>query len=74
MLKPILLFECQVWGFEFPILGSKNNHHLDRVPFEQAHNKFSKFVLGVSKLSSDVATRVEPGRYPMSLDIAILHF
>ena len=60
MVKQILLFGCQVWGFEFPMIGSKNIHYLDRVPFEQAHKKFSEYVLGVSKLSSNVATRVEP--------------
>ena len=53
MVKPILLFGCQVWNLEFPVLGSKDIHHLDRVPFEQAHNKFSKYILGSSKLSSN---------------------
>ena len=74
MVKPILSFGCQVWGFDFSMLGSKNIHHLDRVPFEQAHNKFSKYVLGVCKLPSNVATRVEPGRYHMPMDIARLNF
>ena len=52
------------------MLGLKDIHHLDRVPYEQAHNKL--YVLGVSELSSNVATRAELGRYPMTIDIATL--
>ena len=44
------------------MLKSKDVHHLDTVRFEQAHNKFSKYVSGVSKLSSNVYTRAELGR------------
>ena len=39
---------------------------------ENIHTKFCKFVLGVGKYSSDIATKAELGRYPIAIN-AITH-
>ena len=69
MVKPILLYGCQVWSQELIHIESKDMSKLDGVPSVQVHNKQCKYILGVRKHSSSIAARAELGRFPMYLRI-----
>ena len=56
-VKPILLYGCEVWGFE----------NVDIL--EKVHTKFCKFIFRVSKYSLNVPVYGELGRYPLSIKI-----
>ena len=47
MVKPILLYGCQVWGNDYINYKSKDIHHLGRIPFEEVQNKYCKLLLCV---------------------------
>ena len=53
--EPILLYGCEVWGYE----------NLDIL--EKVHTKFGKFIFGVSKYSHNMPVYGELGRYPLSI-------
>ena len=71
MLKPILLYGCQVWCQELIHIKSKDMSKLDGIciPSEQVHNKQCKYILGVRKHSSNIAARAGLRRFPMYLSI-----
>ena len=71
MVKPILLYSCPVWGYELMSCQSKDIYHIDKIPFEQVQNKYCKILLNVGKLTSNMASRAELGRYPLLIDVAI---
>ena len=52
---PILLYGCEVWGYE--------NVHV----IELVHTKFCKFIFGVSKFTHNMPVYGELGRYPLSI-------
>ena len=54
---PILLYGCEVWGYE-------NTDIIEKV-----HTKFCKFIFGVSKCSHNMPIYGELGRYPLSITI-----
>ena len=54
---PILLYGCEVWGYE-------NTDIIEKV-----HTKFCKFIFGVSKFSHNMPIYGELGRYPLSITI-----
>ena len=56
-VAPILLYGCEVWGYE-------NTDIIEKV-----HTKFCKFIFGVSKLSHNMPIYGELGRYPLSITI-----
>ena len=73
IVKPIMLYGCQVWGQQII------NHILkadfgqfDKLPFEELQNKLCKFSLGVGKYTSNLACRAELGRYPILISACSL--
>ena len=56
-VAPILLYGCEVWGYE-------NTDIIEKV-----HTKFCKCIFGVSKLSHNMPIYGEIGRYPLSITI-----
>ena len=56
-VAPILLYGCDVWGYE-------NTDIIEKV-----HAKFCKFIFGVSTFSHNMSIYGELGRYPLSVTI-----
>jgi hypothetical protein len=82
MIKPILLYNSEVWGAELKISLQKailkgnlyNKNYLkdiDECPPEQAHLKFCKMLLGVNRFTSNLASRAELGRFPLAIEIYV---
>ena len=72
-LKPILLYNSEVWG-SYTISSDRLNTRafdLDNIYkslwCEKLHLKFSKFLLGVHKKSVNFAVLSEFGRFPRPL-------
>lgn len=74
-IKPILLYSSEIWGYFNPF---KKKLISDRPPIdegfhnlksEKLHLKFCKFLLGVSKKATNLATLSELGRFPLHFDI-----
>jgi hypothetical protein len=59
LVKPILLYGCEVWGFG-------NNEILERVQL-----KFCKFLLHLKTTTPNCMVYVELGRYPVENDIKL---
>ena len=59
-VAPILLYGCEVWGYE-------NTDIIEKV-----HTKFCKFIFGVSKFSHNMPIYGELGRYPLSITIKFI--
>ena len=57
-VTPILLYGCEVWGYE-------NNTDI----IENVHTKFCKFIFGVYKMSRNMPIYGELGRYKISITI-----
>ena len=53
-VEPILLYDCEVWGYE----------NVDIL--EKVHTKICKFIFGVSKFSHNMPIYGELGRYPLT--------
>ena len=58
LIRPILTYGSEIWICDFNVKESV----LDKLPFEQLHNKFCKYLLGVHRRSSNFASRLELGR------------
>ena len=83
MVKPITLYNCEVWGAEIPstfqakitqnitIPFEKYMKHINDFPHEQLHLKFCKMLLGVKKSTSNIASRAELGRMPLIIEMHI---
>jgi exonuclease III len=82
MIKPILLYNSEVWGAELKLSLQKailkgnvyNKNYLkdiDECPPEQAHLKFCKMLLGVNRFTSNLASRAELGRFPLVIEIYV---
>ena len=84
MVKPIIIYNSEVWGNEIPktlqkyIQGQeitkyddKYIKYINECPYEKLHLKFCKMVLRVQKQTSNIGTRAEIGRFPIILDIYI---
>jgi hypothetical protein len=59
MVKPILLYACEVWGYG-------NNEMLERVQL-----KFCKLLLKSKATTHSSMIYGELGRYPMEIDIKV---
>ena len=66
VIKPIVLYSCEVWGMEEKIPNNVINLHTS---CELFHIKCCKNILGVSKKTTNIATLAELGRYPLYIDI-----
>jgi hypothetical protein len=67
MVKPILTYGSEVWSQQYTFV---NGLHIgDRCEFERVLNQVCKQILGVGKLTSNLASRSELGQQPLALDI-----
>ena len=62
MIKPILLYGCEVWGF--------GKHEV----LEQVHLKFCKILLNLKLSTPNYMVYGELGRYPIDIDIKVRQF
>ena len=66
IVKPILLYACEIWGY----IEDKNDlSSIGRSYIERFHLKVCKQILGVHRKTSNIATLLELGRYPLKFDI-----
>lgn len=74
-IKPILLYNSEVWGSYNVSFKKLSNNSFNPDEFfknlqcEKLHLKFSKWVLGVHKKSVNFAVLSELGRFPLHFDI-----
>lgn len=77
MVKPILLYACEVWAFA--LFGVRNHkiiscNNMDKIyngqkpDIEKALIKYSKIILGVNKRTDNLAVYGELGIYPLYID------
>ena len=59
IVKPILLYGCEVWGFG------------DNSIIERVHLKFCKLILNIKKSTPDCMVYGELGRYPINISIKL---
>ena len=61
IVKPILLYASDFWGLH-------NINAIDKALSDQLHTRFCKWILGVSKRTSNMGVLIETGRYPLTID------
>lgn len=61
LIRPILTYGAEIWIGDYNI----KEKTLDTLPFEKIHNRFCKYLLGVHKKASNLASRLEFGREPI---------
>jgi len=77
MVKPILLYACEIWAFA--LFGTRNHKLINcdnletiyngQKPYiEKALTKYSKILLGVNRNTDNLATYGELGIYPLYID------
>lgn len=59
IIKPILLYGCEVWGF----------HTIDLL--EKLHLKFRKHILNMRASTSNFMVYGELGRYPIPINVKV---
>ena len=71
LILPIIRYGSEVWGpFYIKRLNDRNLLNLcDKLPLEKIQTKFCRYILGVHKKSTNIATRSELGLYPLLLDL-----
>ena len=70
MIRPIITYGCEIWQQQFyKSLSCQNINNCDNIPFEKLHNRICKQIIGVGKYSSNIASRTELGRLPISVFI-----
>ena len=74
-VKPVLLYNSALWA---PIgvrnKNCSNPHTIKLVNLDSTdkiHHNFCKYILGVSSRTSNIASCIELGRYPMEIDITM---
>ena len=74
LCKPILLYCSEVWG-AFDSKWNKNSlkyfMNYDQFCYEKLHTKFCKQSLGVGNNSSNIASKSELGRFPLTSTVVI---
>lgn len=70
LIRPITTYGSEVWISDFTL----KDLNKDNIPFEKIHNKFCKYLLGVHKKASNLASRCELGRLPIINFITKLAF
>jgi hypothetical protein len=71
MIKPILTYSSEIWSQRYHKIYSESSvpQTNDSSEYEKVHNRVCKQLLGVGKLTSNLASRAELGRLPISVDI-----
>ena len=80
-VRPILLYGSELWGTYVLNIGRKLNSNsnisnileksFEDFSPENIHTRFCKYVLGVSKYASNIASRAELGRFPITIFVLI---
>ena len=78
LIRSILTYNCEICNMDTykahdnaTLRATKSNsqvHHfncLDKSPPDKVHNKFCKYILGLKKWASNIASRSELGRLPL---------
>ena len=65
LIKPVILYGCEIWGPE--LLSYKTD--FDKSTIEQVHIRFCKQILHLPSYTSNLKSRAELGRFPLSIDI-----
>ena len=65
LVKPVLLYRCEIWGPELLSYRTLFN----KSTIEQVHIKFCKQTLNVPWYTENIACRAELGRYTLSIGI-----
>ena len=74
-IKPILLYDCEVWGMLNPFISKFRNTLLnisrifDKLHAEKLHHKFCKYILGVHSKTSNAAVLTELDRFLIYFNI-----
>lgn len=74
MIKPILLYGSEIWGTPSRAILHKNKELYDIYKdweFEKLNIKFCKYLMGVSKKSTNIAVISELGRFPLFIDLIV---
>ena len=61
LIRPILTYGAEIWVSDYNI----KDKTLDTLPFEKIHNRFCKYLLGIHKKATNLASRLEFGIQPM---------
>ena len=74
LIRPIATYGSEVWGAflnDIPDMFNINSSKLntDNMSFEKLDLKFCKYILGVHRKASNLGSRGELGRFPISLHI-----
>ena len=68
LVKPILLYCCEIWGLDHALKGRNSES------YELLHTKFVKEILGVHCRTPNAACLSELGRFPLNQYISISAF
>ena len=78
-VKPVLLYRSELWSI-FNLNVSKNSTNASMFTLEKRyeeflpeniHTKFCKFILGVNKYTSNLASKAELERYPVIISVLL---
>ena len=74
LVKPILNYNCEIWGNILQLCKNKINRDefwkkVDTLPFEILHLRYMKIILGIHSKATNAAVRGKLGRYPLALSI-----
>jgi hypothetical protein len=73
LVRPILTYNCEIWNMDTykahdnaTLRATKSNSQVHHFNFlDKVHNKFCKYILGLKKWASNIASRSELGRLPI---------
>ena len=70
LIRPILTYNAEIWIWDW--LKNKKNKNIwnfDLFPCDKLNHKMCKHLLGIHKKSSNIASRLELGRFPIAFYI-----
>ena len=69
IIKPIAMYACEIWGDNIKAIN--NIADFGNSPWERLHTRVCKNILGAHSKTSNLATLLEIGRFPISSEIKI---
>ena len=67
IIKPIAMYACEIWGENIKTVN--NIADFGNSPCERFHTRVCKNILGAHRKTSNIATLLEIGRFPISSEI-----
>ena len=67
IIKPIAMYACEIWGENIKTMN--NIADFGNSPCERFHTRVCKNILGAHRKTSNIATLLEIGRFPISSEI-----